>query len=77
MDNQVETLIKDNKKMRQEIFSYEKLINEYKKQIKANEKIIYQNCEHEWEYDTSCGPYDRIKYSCIKCGLWRNNYMYS
>ena len=34
MDNQVETLIKDNKKMRQEIFSYEKLINEYKKQIK-------------------------------------------
>ena len=77
MNNQVETLIKDNNEMRQEIFSYEKLINEYKKQIKLNEKIIYKNCEHEWEYDSSCGPYDRIKYRCIKCDLWRNDYMYS
>ena len=77
MNNQVETLIKDNNEMRQEIFSYEKLINEYKKQIKLNEKIIYKNCDHEWEYDSSCGPYDRIKYRCIKCDLWRNDYMYS
>ena len=50
MNNQVETLIKDNNEMRQEIFSYEKLINEYK-QIKANEKHL-SKCEHEWEYDT-------------------------
>ena len=77
MNNQVEVLIKENNKIREKIFSYEKLINDYKKQIKLNEKIIYKNCEHEWEYDSSCGPYDRIKYKCIKCDLWRNDYMYS
>ena len=48
-----------------------------KKQIKENEKIIYKNCNHDWEYDETCGSYDRIKYKCKKCGLWRNAFMYS
>ena len=45
-------------------------------QIKANEKVIWTKCEHEWQYDTASGVYERNCYFCKHCKLWRNHYMY-
>lgn len=73
----VNNLVKENYKILEKIYEYNNLIKNMKKQIKENEKIIYKNCNHDWEYDETCGSYDRIKYKCKKCGLWRNAYMYS
>jgi hypothetical protein len=70
-------LVNENLKLLEKIYDYDNSIKSIKKKIKENEKIIYKNCSHEWEYDESCGPYDRIKYRCKKCSLWRNDYMYT
>ena len=70
-------LVNENYKLWKKIYNYDNSIRLMKKQIKKNEKVIYRNCNHDWEYDESCGPYDRIKYKCKKCGLWKNDYMYS
>ncbi len=69
-------LIEGNRKLETEIFALEKAIEEKKLAIKCNNRIIFKECKHKWEYDTSCGPYEHIKYQCTICGLWRNNYMY-
>ncbi len=72
-----ETLIKNISDNRREIYAMEKSIIKRKEEIREAEKILYKVCDHEWKYDTSCGPYDRIKYQCIKCSLWRHPYMYT
>jgi len=61
-----ETLIKNISDNRREIYAMEKSIIKRKEEIREAEKILYKVCDHEWKYDTSCGPYDRIKYQCIK-----------
>jgi hypothetical protein len=38
--------------------------------------VIWNKCEHEWQYDTACGVYERNCYFCKHCKLWRNHYMY-
>jgi hypothetical protein len=60
-----------------EIYKMEREISKRKKQIKESEKKLFKICDHEWEYDTSRGPYERIKYQCTKCNLWKNPYMYN
>jgi hypothetical protein len=70
-------LVNENNELLNTIYQYNNSIRTMKKQIRENEKIIYKNCSHDWEYDESCGQYDRIKYKCKNCGLWRNHYMYS
>ena len=55
-----------------EIYKMEREILKRKKQIKESEKKLFKLCHHKWKYDTSCGPYERIK-----CGLWKNPYMYN
>ena len=72
-----ETLIKNISNNRREIYAMEKSIIKRKEEIREAEKILYKVCGHEWKYDTSCGPYGRIKYQCIKCSLWRHPYMYT
>jgi len=76
-ENLANKLVNENYKLLNKIYEYDNSIRTMKKQIRENEKIIYKNCSHDWEYDESCGPYDRIKYKCKKCGLWRNDYMYA
>ena len=69
-------LIEDNRKLENDIFALEKTIEAKKLAIKCNNRIIFKKCEHKCKYDTSCGPYEHIKYQCTVCGLWRNSYMY-
>ncbi len=69
-------LIKRNYDMEKEISVLERQIQELKTTIKNNERQIYIGCKHEWSYDSSGGPYDRIKYICNICGLWRCDSMY-
>ena len=70
-------LLKENETCKSKIALHYLKINQLKEQIKRNEKIIFKNCKHEWRYDDSCGCHDRIKYKCVGCNLWRNEYMYS
>ena len=69
-------LIEDNRTMQNEIFALTKAIDEKKLAIKNNNRRIFKECKHNWVYDTSCGPYEHVKYQCTICGLWRNSYMY-
>jgi hypothetical protein len=69
-------LCHENQEHRYEIVELREKIIQLENAIKNNEKIIWNNCEHDWVYDMSCGPYERNKYYCKKCRLWRNSYMY-
>ena len=69
-------LMKENNKLWREIHQLNREIAIKNKTILENESIIFKTCEHEWEYDKNCGPYDRIKYKCTKCNLWKSNSMY-
>ena len=77
MDTTSKDLIKENKKLWREIHKLNVQIGKKERTIKANESAIFKTCEHDWEYDTECGQYDRIKYKCKKCRLWKSNSMYS
>ena len=70
-------LTKENKKLWRSIHKLNREIAIKKEIIQKNESTIFKTCDHEWEYDTSCGPYERIKYKCTKCNLWKSNSMYS
>lgn len=72
----VSSLIIKKDEAEQTIYLLENDIKKLKCKIKQMEKQIFNNCNHEWKYDNSCSPYDRIKYKCKKCNLWRNRYMY-
>lgn len=72
----VKELIEENKILQKQIFDYSKLIKSAKISIRMNEKVIYQNCNHQWKRDWDCAFDDKCKYQCNKCGLWRNDYMY-
>ncbi len=72
----VEQLCEQNQEHRYEIVDLREKILELEKTIKANEKVIWKECEHEWEYDTASGVYERNCYYCKHCKLWRNYYMY-
>ena len=72
----VEELCTQNQEHRYEIVELREKILKLEKIIKSNEKVIWNKCEHEWEWDTACGMYDRNCYYCKHCKLWRNHYMY-
>tara|TARA_B100000989_G_C19262336_1_gene352631 strand:- start:210 stop:440 length:231 start_codon:yes stop_codon:yes gene_type:complete len=56
-----------------EIYKYEKIIINLKKEIKKNRKKLFNTCAHKWEFD-SAEPFDsRCKYKCKFCNLPKNS----
>ena len=72
-----EKLCNENQEYRYDIVEMREKILKLEDQIKKNEKIIWNNCDHVWEYDITSGQYERNRYYCKKCKLWRNSYMYN
>ena len=72
----VEELTDQNQEYRYEIVEMREKILRLEEQIKANEKVIWKKCEHEWKYDTCGSSYDRNNYYCTECKLCRNYHMY-
>lgn len=77
MSTESEGLIKDNNKLWREIRKFNKEIYKREQLIKSNNSEIFKICEHKWEYDMNCGQYDRIRYQCKKCRLWKCRSMYT
>lgn len=77
MEVTAKDLLKANRKLCREIRNMNVQIKIKEKEIKKNESEIFKICDHDWEYDVNCGQYDRIKYKCTKCYLWKSNSMYS
>jgi hypothetical protein len=56
----------------QEISDYLKMVEKNRQDIKNLEDIIYEICDHKWEYDYSgCGPHDGPDKVCSNCNLYR------
>ena len=73
----VENKIKLRNDLQNDIFAYQRFIEENKKQIKEIEKFLWKNCNHEW-IDLDDGDYySRIKYHCKHCKLYKHSYMYT
>ena len=77
METDANTLIKENNDIRYNIELLSEQIRKMRETIRKNEIKIFKTCNHEWVYDTSCGPYETIKYQCKYCDLWRSRAMYS
>ena len=72
----VSKLCEQNQEYRYEIVDLREKILKLEEEIKVNEKKIWKECEHEWEWDIASGMCDRNCYYCKHCKLWRNSYMY-
>ena len=54
------------------------LIQERRRQIKELEKQIWRECNHEWIVNNDLMMYDNCcKQLCLKCGLYKNSYLYN
>ena len=72
----IKKLLKQNDDLRYNINLVREQIKKMEKIIINNERKIYLKCEHVWEYDNDVGQYDKIRYRCKKCTLWRCDMMY-
>ena len=73
---EAETLIRENFKMDSDIARMRRKIIKFEDKKKENNKIIFQKCVHDWEYDPN-SFLDRTRFFCKKCTLWRNDCWYS
>lgn len=73
---EITKLIKQNDDLQDNINSLMNQVLDMKRKIKNNERYIYLNCDHEWIYDRLCAPYDKNKYYCKHCMLWRSSDIY-
>ena len=77
LELKVKNNIELKKELQNDIFAYQRFIEENKKQIKEIEKFLWKNCNHEW-IDLDDGDYySRIKYYCKHCKLYKHSYMYT
>ena len=56
----VKKLCEQNQEHRYEIVEAREKILALEQKIKANEKVIWKECEHEWEWDTASGYMNAI-----------------
>ena len=55
-----------------EVSNYLKMVEKSRHDIGHIEDIIYEICDHDWEYDYSgCGPHDGPDKVCKECNLYR------
>ena len=55
-----------------EMSNYLKMVEKSRHDIEHIEDIIYEICDHNWEYDYSgCGPHDGPDKVCKDCNLYR------
>lgn len=55
-----------------EVTNYLKMVEKSRQDIENIEDIIYNICDHNWEYDYSgCGPHDGPDKVCRECNLYR------
>ena len=76
MESEVAKLLEQNTTLRYNINLVGGQIDVMRDTIRKNESKIYKLCKHEWVYDTGAGPYERIRYQCKICDLWKCNSMY-
>jgi hypothetical protein len=55
-----------------EVTNYLKMVEKSRQDIENIEDIIYELCDHNWEYDyAGCGPHDGPDKVCKDCNLYR------
>jgi hypothetical protein len=74
--SKAEVLIKEIKCIKDQMWNLDNKIYHFKQEVKMKEKILWKECSHEWIRDYTVAFDDHVKYSCKKCSLWRNSYMY-
>ena len=76
MDEHTQKKYDENCEMRYLIVDYREKILQLENKIKKNERCIFANCKHEWEFEYASCMNDRNSYYCKHCKLYKNSYMY-
>jgi hypothetical protein len=76
MSNELISKIKIQNEKRILIFDYEKKIRILQEEIKNEERIIFKICKHIWINDNDCCSYEKTRYICKTCNLYKNSYWY-
>ena len=63
-DDKAQFLIQKNHVICHQIYDLERIIKEFKRKRDANNEIIYDNCNHDWEHEYD---YDKTNTVCKKC----------
>ena len=71
----VNDLLEKKRKLEESKWFYYNKFNEMNELIKETNKLIFKECNHDWERDYSA--YDRPEKICKICSLINNSYIYS
>ena len=74
--NKLEQLLNQNELIDNKIYQLNQNIKQLKLEKEQNCKNIWNECQHQWVYDTSSCFDDLVKYYCKKCNLYRCKSMY-
>ena len=70
-------LLQENEELRDKIAILDSQIQQSQEKIRENERTIWKHCEHIWVNDECSGQYDKSRYTCEKCKLWKNARIYN
>ena len=76
IEQEIEQQIEQQKMRKESILCYNLKIDTLVEEIKEADKKIYKLCQHIWIYDTNCSAYDKTRYICETCSLYKNGYLY-
>lgn len=70
--NDISPLLEEYESNKREIAIMFTMIDELRQRNVNLERLIYKECNHEWQRDFSdTGPYSRAEYICKYCKLYR------
>ena len=73
----LEGLVQVNSLLNTKIFELERELIKTKEEIKKNNKILWNKCEHNWVDQEDSSMYEKSTYRCSKCKLINDYRLYT
>ncbi len=73
----IEELIKVNSVLNEKIFKLERELIKTREEIKKNNNILWNSCDHDWVDQQDSSMYEKSTYRCIKCKLINDYRLYT
>uniref|UniRef100_A0A6C0BXR2 Uncharacterized protein n=1 Tax=viral metagenome TaxID=1070528 RepID=A0A6C0BXR2_9ZZZZ len=73
----LDELVKVNSVLNEKIFKLERELIKTRAEIKKNNNILWNSCDHEWVDQQDSSMYEKSTYRCSKCNLINDHRLYT
>jgi hypothetical protein len=73
----LDELVKVNSVLNEKIFKLERELIKTRAEIKKNNNILWNRCDHEWVDQQDSSMYEKSTYRCSKCNLINDHRLYT